>query len=83
MRRSLEELQDRFERFRRNWAHFKPGQWFDWDQPKEKCLLMLIPGKYASGDQKDQGFAVPTSLRVVDAQAELALDYFQQDREQA
>lgn len=80
--RSLEELEHRFERFRRDWEFFSPQEWFDWNQPRDKSLLMLIPGKYASGTQKDQGFSVPTSLRDVDAQAELAIDYFQQDRVQ-
>lgn len=83
LQRSLDELESQFERFTRDWAFFKPQYWFDWSQPKEKSLLMLVPGKYATGQQKDQSSPVPTSLREVDAQAELAIDYFQQDRGQS
>jgi Lhr-like helicase len=82
-KRSLEELNARFERFRHDWKFFRPQQWFDWNQPEGMSLLMLLPGKYASPKQRYQGFNVPTSLRDVDAQAELALDYFQQDWMQA
>jgi len=83
LERSLEELNVCFEHFQRNWRFFKPEKWFDWHQPENERLLMLVPGKYASGNQMHQGFTVPTSLRDVDTQAELAFDFFQQDWIQA
>ena len=77
--RSLEEMNTCFESFTGLWSHWKPEKWFDWNNSDGERLLMLVPGKYATGEQVDRGFTVPTSLRDVDTQAELGLVCFQQD----
>lgn len=77
--RSSLELERLFKLLVERWDFFTPKCWNDWNQPADVFPLMLVPGKFANGDQKRRGFEVPTSLRQVDAQAELSIDYFEQD----
>lgn len=77
--RSLKELDVLFEKLKQRWRSFSPQQWNDWNQPSSVFPLMLVPGKFATGEQKRKGFEVPTSLRQVDAQAELSIDSFEKD----
>ncbi len=81
--RSILELESLFHTLSQGWRMFAPQEWNNWGQPPGSHPLMLVPGKFATGEQKRKGFEVPTSLRQVDAQAELSIDYFEQDFRQS
>lgn len=72
LKRSLAELDRVKNELERKWG-MNPQGWEEYPHSVTGEYLMLWPGQYATQIQKQNGVVVPSSMRQVDASAELAI----------
>jgi len=70
--RSEAELDRMFNQLFEKWGR-NPQQWEEFPPNQNSHYLMLWPGQYSTQLQRDNGVVVPSSMRQVDANAELSI----------
>ena len=70
--RSEAELDRMFDQLFEKWGR-NPQEWEEFPPSQDGQYLMLWPGQYSTRLQRDNGMVVPSSMRQVDASAELSI----------